>query len=340
MVYKPVIGITMGDPSGVGPEIIIKLICDARILSFCRPVVIGDPDVMHANIAKLEANIELVLTSEADVTSLENIPGAIQLIPVQSDEPCAISWGKADAAGGRLSKLAIDKAVELALKKHLGAIVTAPINKKAVNMAGFRFSGHTEYLAKLTNTQRYAMMLAGGGLRVILVTTHNSLKEVPSLISKDAVLEKIEIAHKSGLFFGLCAPKIAVCSLNPHASDGGIFGSEETDEISPAVREAVAMGIDTEGPIASDTLFSERHIARFDMVVAMYHDQGLIPLKMKSFGSAVNITLGLPIIRTSVDHGTAYDIAGCGQADTGSLYEAILAASQAYKYRRDTSSID
>jgi len=339
VVYKPVIGITMGDPSGVGPEIIIKLISDARILSFCRPVVIGDYDIMSANIAKLNAGIKLKLINESELTSFENIPETIPLIAVQSGEKCAVSWGKASASGGKLSKLAIDKAVELAIKKHLGAIVTAPINKKAVNMAGFKFSGHTEYLAKLTNTRRYAMMLAGGGLRVILVTTHNALKDVPSLINKNAVLEKIEIAHKSGLFFGLCAPKIAVCSLNPHASDGGIFGTEETDEICPAIREAVAMGIDVEGPVASDTLFSERHIARFDMVVAMYHDQGLIPLKMKSFGSAVNITLGLPIIRTSVDHGTAYDIAGCGQADTGSLFEAILAASEAYKYRRDISSL-
>jgi len=331
--YKPIIGITMGDPAGIGPEIIIKSILAGKVQSFCKPIVIGEPGVIKQTIKALNLNLETVEISSSELSLVKTSQEVIHIIPVKTDKPYNISWGTASEQGGRLSKLAIDKSVELALDGKIDAITTAPINKLAVNMAGLKFSGHTEYIAKLTSTDRYAMLLAGGGLRVIFVTTHHALKDVPRLIKKDIICEKIEIAQENALLFGLSNPRIAVCSLNPHASDGGVFGSEEKTEISPAVAITQKKGINVKGPIASDTLFVEHNLSNFDIVVAMYHDQGLIPLKMKTFGSGINMTLGLPIIRTSVDHGTAYNIAGEGKANTGSLYQALLAASDAHKYK-------
>ncbi len=328
---KPTIAITMGDPCGIGPEIIIKSIIGGKLESLCNIVVLGDPGVFEENIKTLGADLDIV--EVRDTKELSASSTKLYILPVCLERRFSISWGKATSDGGRLSKLAIDKAVELATNGSVDAITTAPINKKAVNMAGLKFSGHTEYLAELTGSDKYAMMLVGGGLRVVVVTTHLAVKDVPDMIKRQRVFDKISIAHESGLFFGLNKPRLAVCALNPHAGDGGVFGTEEADEILPAIKQAVDMGIDADGPLVADTLFTKEHLVNYDIVVAMYHDQGLIPLKMNSFGHGVNITLGLPIIRTSVDHGTAYNIAGLSLADPGSLHSALTVAVDAHKYK-------
>ena len=209
----------------------------------------------------------------------------------------------------------------------MDAIVTAPINKEAINLAGFDYSGHTELLAELTNTKNFAMMLVGGVLRIVLVTTHIALKDVSKNLSAKKIYSKIKIAyHSLQNLWKIAKPKIAVCALNPHCGEGGLFGNEEETIITPAVNNAKKLGINAVGPLAADTLFVRAKDGEYDAVVCMYHDQGLIPLKMHSFGKGVNITLGLPIIRTSVDHGTAFNIAGKGIADEGSMIEAIRVA--------------
>ena len=226
----------------------------------------------------------------------------------------------------------IKKAVQLALDKKVDAVVTAPITKETLKMAGYPYPGHTELLAELTGAKEYSMLLTGGGLRVVLVTIHEALRDVPGLVRKEGVYRAIRHADDACRMMGIPEPKVAVCGLNPHAGESGLFGDEEITEISPACREARDAGINVFGPLPADTLFHRALNHDFDAVVAMYHDQGLGPLKMLAFGHAVNVTLGLPIIRTSVDHGTAYDIAGKGIANPDSLVEAIkLAALMAGK---------
>jgi 4-hydroxythreonine-4-phosphate dehydrogenase len=220
----------------------------------------------------------------------------------------------------------VRKAVDLAMTREVDAVTTAPINKEMMNAAGFSYSGHTELLADLTGAEEFGMMFVGGGLKLILTTIHHALADVPRLITKDRVLKTIRLAHRSLTDFCIERPRIGVAALNPHASEGGLFGNEEWNEILPAVLEARGEGIDVSDPLPADTLFYRARNGQFDLIVAMYHDQGLAPLKMLAFGNAVNITVGLPIIRTSVDHGTAYDIAGKGCADPTSLFEALRIA--------------
>ncbi len=236
--------------------------------------------------------------------------------------------GRAGAYAGRAVVEYIRKAVLLATQGEVAAITTAPINKETLKMAGYSWPGHTELLAELTGTSDFGMMLAGGGLRVIIATIHCALKDVPGLITKDGVLRTIRLAARACRELGIETPRIVVAGLNPHAGEAGIFGDEEILHISPACEQARAEGLAVTGPLPPDTLFYKAKRGDFDIVVAMYHDQGLIPLKMLAFGSAVNVTIGLPIIRTSVDHGTAYDIAGQGIADPASLIEALKMAAQ------------
>jgi 4-hydroxythreonine-4-phosphate dehydrogenase len=220
------------------------------------------------------------------------------------------------------------------MKHEVDAIVTAPLNKEMMNAAGHKYSGHTELFADLTKTKEYGMMFVGGGLRLILATTHLALKDVPRHIKKNSVLKTLRLAHQAMKFFGMDAPRIGVAALNPHAGEGRLFGNEEWDEILPAVLEARAEGINASDPLPADTLFYKARNNYYDIVVAMYHDQGLGPLKMLAFGNAVNVTVGLPVIRTSVDHGTAYDIAGKGCADPASLLAAIDLAAKMAKFRK------
>jgi 4-hydroxythreonine-4-phosphate dehydrogenase len=244
-------------------------------------------------------------------------PGARRI--VEKNRPSAESGG---ASVGF-----IEKAIDLALRKEVDAIVTAPISKEALKMAGYPWPGHTEMIAEKCGTRNYAMMLAGGPLRVILVTIHTAIKNVPGLIRKDSVLRTIRLAKKACDMMGMKDPRIAVAGLNPHAGEAGIFGSEEVEEIAPAVDEAMHEGLPVTGPYPPDTVFHKAYKGEIDMIVCMYHDQGLIPLKMICFDTGVNVTIGLPIIRTSPDHGTAYDIAWKGIASPSSMIEAIKLAA-------------
>ncbi|MDI6728364.1 MAG: 4-hydroxythreonine-4-phosphate dehydrogenase PdxA [Thermodesulfovibrionales bacterium] len=305
------IGITIGDPAGIGPEIVLKAIMSHEIEGLCEPIIIGDIAVLEEAVEKL--NIPVDLNSLKIINTGE--------IKDRNFQRC-----KPTAEGGRACVSYIKKAVELALNKEVYAIVTAPISKESLKMAGFKWPGHTEMLAELTSTKDYAMMFYSDKLKLILVTIHTALKNVPDLIKKEKVLKTITLAKKSCDMMGIENPKIAVAGLNPHAGEAGIFGDEEMKEIIPAVNEAQASGISVSGPYPADTLFHKAYNGEFDIIVCMYHDQGLIPLKMIAFDKAVNVTIGLPIIRTSPDHGTAYDIAWKGIANPSSMNEAIKLA--------------
>jgi len=318
------IAITMGDPAGIGPEIIAHAVSHPEIQKICRPVVIGSRDILEESF-RLTGQIfrPNVITSTAMV---DFSPGTVNIMD--------IGWlrdfrrEKASAEGGKASAACIKKAVELALNKQVDAVVTAPISKEAFKAAGLKWPGHTEMLAELTQTADYAMMLAGGPLRVILVTIHTALRDVPALITKTSVLKTIFLAKKACDMMGLKNPNIAVAGLNPHAGETGIFGSEEIEAISPAVKDAQRQGLPVSGPYPPDTLFHKAYKGEVDIIVCMYHDQGLIPLKMISFDAGVNVTVGLPFIRTSPDHGTAYDIAWKGIASPSSMIEAIRFAAR------------
>ncbi len=245
-------------------------------------------------------------------------------------------WGRPDVSSGKAVVAYIKKAVESVLSGAADAIVTAPINKELMNAAGHRYAGHTELLADLTHSKDYGMLFVGGGLRVVLATIHVALKDVPRRITTDSLHRTLRLAHKAMRSFGIDKPRIGVAALNPHAGEGRLFGSEEWDTILPAVIKARAEGINASDPIPADTLFYKARNNYYDVVVAMYHDQGLAPLKMLAFGNAVNVTIGLPLIRTSVDHGTAYDIAGKGCADPTSLLEAVKLAAQMSRHAHNT----
>jgi len=323
---RPIIGITMGDPVGIGPEIILKTLCDKAIYKECRPVVFGDIKILESakKIVKSSLKIESVVSPDAG----RYICGHVDVINLSELEP--VTFGKPDAKTGAAMAGYIETAINMAISGKIDAIATCPINKQAMHMGGSKFGGHTELLAARTKTSDYVMMLTGDRLSVVLVTIHVPLKDVSFLISKEQIIKTVKITEK-GLRkrFGLKKPKIGVAGLNPHAGEEGMFGNEEIEIIGPAVNDLKKEGIEVSGPFPPDTIFYKAVQGEYDAVVCMYHDQGLIPFKMIHFADGVNTTLGLPIIRTSVDHGTAYDIAGTGNADTGSLVAAIkLAAHQ------------
>ena len=316
------IAITMGDPGGVGPEIIIKALSSAEIRNLCIPVVIGDRVVIEETLSLLDLPLKLRIIKSPEEAGAE--PGTIELIDMRMLNKF---WGgKPSAEGGAACVSYIKRAAELALDKKVDAVVTAPISKEALKMAGIKWPGHTEMLAEITNAKDYAMMLEGGPLRVILVTIHTSLKSVPDMITGESVLKTIRLAKKACDMLEIENPEIAVAGLNPHAGETGIFGDEEIKTIIPAMKDAKKQGITVTGPFPPDTIFHKAYKGEVDIVVCMYHDQGLIPLKMIAFEQGVNVTVGLPIIRTSPDHGTAYDIAWKGVANPLSMIEAIKMA--------------
>ncbi len=323
---KPRIAITMGDPAGIGPEIVAKVFESGEVLSACTPVVVGSAAVLE----KAARDLKLMLSVQpvASPSDASPAPGRADVIHLDNVDLAKHRWGRPNAASGSAVVGYITRAVDLARQGAVDAITTAPISKEMMNAAGHSFAGHTELLAHLTGSKDYGMLFVGGGLAVILATIHVALKDVPHLITREGVLRTIRLAHGSMRDFGVERPRIGVAALNPHAGEGGLFGNEELNELLPAVLDARGMGIDASDPLPADTLFFQARNKRFDIVVAMYHDQGLGPLKMLAFGNAVNVTVGLPIIRTSVDHGTAYDIAGKGCADPASLREAILLAAR------------
>jgi 4-hydroxythreonine-4-phosphate dehydrogenase len=316
----------MGDPAGIGPEIIVKALSDPKIHDFCRPVVFGDRGALdlYAGNRRAPAIREITHPSEA-----QGKPRQIDLVAVCSLEPDVLTPGIPKREGGTAMVDCIVTAVDLAKRKEISAVVTCPISKALMQQAGHAYEGHTQLIASLTRSKDYVMMLAGKKLRVALVTIHCALKEVPSLLSKEKVLRTIRITARAlERDFGISRPLLAVTALNPHAGEEGLFGAEEDQIIRPAIRKAKAEGHRVEGPFPADSLFYRAAGGEFDAVVSMYHDQGLIPLKLLHFSDAVNVTLGLPIIRTSVDHGTAYDIAGKDMADPSSLKAAIEMAAQ------------
>lgn len=314
------IAITMGEPGGVGPEVALRAVELTRGL--CVPVLVGDPAVFKEASRGLGLSFRL---REAESPGLEE-SGIVHVI--ETTPPEKFEKGRPTPGGGRASVAAVEKAVALAVEGMVDAIVTAPVSKEALRMAGHPWPGHTEMLAELTGTRKFRMMLVGGPLRVVLVTIHKAHREVPGLITMESVLETIRLARKACSMLSFNRPKIAVAGLNPHAGEAGLFGDEEAAAIEPAVRQAASEGIKVTGPYPPDTLFIRAVRGEFDMVVCMYHDQGLIPLKLVAFEIGVNVTVGLPIIRTSPDHGTAYDIAWQGKADPRSMAEAISLASR------------
>lgn len=322
----------MGDPSGIGPEIAAKALSKEHTYNICRPIVIGDASTMKqaVQIAKLNFDINSVDSVKDAKFKL----GIIDVYDLKNVNIEKLEHRKVLAMSGRAAFESIKKVIELALNKEIDATITGPINKESMNLAGFHYSGHTEIYAELTNTKEYCMMLADGNLRVAHVSTHVSLREACDRVKKDRVLRVIKLADEACKKMGIRKPKVAVAGLNPHASENGMFGTEEKEEIIPAIEEAIELGIDVTGPIPPDTVFSKAHGGMYDIVVVMYHDQGHIPLKVLGFTynemtkkwntiSGVNITLGLPIIRSSVDHGTAFGKAGKGTASEESLENAI-----------------
>ncbi|HDL07119.1 MAG TPA: 4-hydroxythreonine-4-phosphate dehydrogenase PdxA [Desulfobacteraceae bacterium] len=327
--YRPVIGITMGDPVGIGPEIIISALSNPLIYELCRPLVIGDLSILRKAQKSVGKNLKIKDVNNIRTGIYKN--GNIDVLALSSLDPDQTVWGKPTVLTGSAMVNYITTAIDLAADGSISAIVTCPINKKAMHMAGFNYNGHTELLAERTRTDNFVMMLAGSRLRVALVTIHMPLKDVPAVLSKERIFNTIKITWKAlNERFDFENPRVAVAGLNPHAGEEGMFGSEEKNIIMPAIDLARKEGFDVSGPFPADTIFYHAANGSHDAVVCMYHDQGLIPLKLLHFTDGVNTTLGLPIVRTSVDHGTAYDIAGGGNADPGSLIAAInMAVHQA-----------
>ncbi len=328
----PVIGITMGDPTGVGPEIIVKALSTKEPFQVCRPFVFGDKEVLSRTIKMLGLNTTVEVFEK--IPEGGYLPQRIFLFPSSRLRADSLHFGKPNRECGEAMVKYVEEAVKWVKHGHLDAITTCPINKQAMNVAGYPFPGHTELLAHLVQASSVNMMFLGSKWKVVLVTTHLPLKEVSRWITSDRVLSTIRMTDE-GLkkYFGVPHPKMAVLGLNPHSGEEGLLGEEEKREIIPAVTMAKAQGVFVEGPFPADSFFDLSSPFIFDAVISMYHDQGLIPIKMSNFKEAVNFTLGLPFIRTSVGHGTAYDIAGKGLADPTNLIHAILTASNLSKLK-------
>ena len=343
---KPMIAVTLGDPAGIGPEIIAKTLADPETYKICNPLVVGESHAMQMGIDIAGQSLKINSIEEPEEAIFSH--GTIDLIDLKNLDPTKIEMGKPAAMTGAASVHYVIHAADLALAGKVDAIVTAPLNKEAMHMGGYNYPGHTELLAEKSGTSEYAMMLATGSLRVVHVTTHIPFKEVIDHLTTERVLSTIHIGQDACLSLGIENPRMAVAGLNPHSGDGGIFGDEEERVITPAIMKAVDEGLNVDGPVPADTVFGKAAGGQYDIVVALYHDQGHIPVKLlgmrydESTGrwesvSGVNITLGLSFIRTSVDHGTAYGKAGRreGTANPESLKEAIRYAVQMAEARKN-----
>ncbi len=315
----------MGDPAGIGPEVIVKAFRDDTLHIQSPTVVVGDARLLRATAKKYAPEILVRVIDRPD--QCQHQTRAMDVIDLRN-VPENISVGAPSAQAGQASYEAIKTAVDLARNDEVAAITTAPINKKSLHLAGHPFPGHTELLAHLTNAKQVALMMAGDSARVVLVTTHVPLQQVATLITEERVLITLRLTHEWLTRHVTDAPNIAVTGLNPHCGDGGIFGREEIDCIVPALKTARAENIQAAGPFPADALFGRMDFQKYDAVVCMYHDQGMVPIKMDAAGKGVNITLGLPILRTSVDHGTAFDIAGKGEACAENLKTALRTAAR------------
>ncbi len=326
MTDLPLLAITMGDPAGIGPEIVLKALRQHEVYQRCRPLVLGDQRVLEraAGWLAMEVSFERVDTPAAG----RYAPGTVTLLDLANAAPEECPPGQVTAAAGRAAVEYVFRGCDLALAREVDGIVTAPLNKEAMNLAGFHYAGHTELLAERCNAERISMLLTAANLRVVHVSTHVSLEEAIRRVTRARVEQVIDLAYESCRALGIAEPRIAVAGLNPHASEGGLFGDQEAREIMPAVLAARARGLNVSDPQPPDTVFLRAVKGHYDIVVAMYHDQGHIPMKLLAFDSGVNVSIGLPIIRTSVDHGTAFDIAGKGIANEESLLAAIDVAVQ------------
>lgn len=333
MGERLILGITMGDPASIGPEITVKALADKAVYEQCRPLIIGDADVMEEAV-RIVGRDDIRIRPVQSVAEAQFEYGIIDVYDMKLVDMAKLKRGEVSAMAGEAAYQYVTKVIELALAGEIDGTVTNAFNKEAVNLAGHHYSGHTEIYAELTGTKKYTMMLAHENLRVVHVSTHVSLREACDRVKTPRVLEVIQIADRACRDLGIKQPKIGVAGLNPHSGENGLFGREEIDEIIPAIEAAKAAGIQAEGPVPPDTIFSKARGGWYDIVVAMYHDQGHIPLKVVGFVynegeqkwdavAGVNITLGLPIVRSSVDHGTAFDQAGLGIANELSLKNAI-----------------
>jgi 4-hydroxythreonine-4-phosphate dehydrogenase len=334
MSNQPILGITMGDPASIGPEVAVKALANASIYEMCNPILVGDAEICKS--ALLFCGLDLKVNAVKNVKDAKFNFGTIDVYDLGYASP-EIVVGENSVAAGNAAFNSVVKVIDLAMKKEIDATVTGPINKESIALAGHHFSGHTEIYAHYTNTKKYGMLLVEDELRVIHVSTHVSLRQACDLVKKARIVDTLDLLVDACRQLGIENPKIGVAGLNPHASDGGLFGDEEKNEIIPAIEAARAKGYHVEGPIPADTLFPKAIGGVYDGIVAMYHDQGHIPFKMVGFNwdkqsaqmksvRGVNITLGLPIIRTSVDHGTAMEIAGRGIASADAMNLAIAYA--------------
>ncbi|HEY4324834.1 MAG TPA: 4-hydroxythreonine-4-phosphate dehydrogenase PdxA [Mucilaginibacter sp.] len=343
MSDNPIIGITMGDPASIGPEIAVKALLNREVYEVCKPILVGDAGVFNDIIKRLHLNATVNVIKAVSEAKFEF--GKLDVLDLHNVKLNKLVFGQISAMAGEAAFAAVKKVIDLAMAGDIDATVTGPINKKSINEAGHRFAGHTEIYAHFTNTPKYAMLLVEDKLKVIHVSTHVSLRKACDLVKKERILEVIELLYNGMNSLGETNLKIGVAGLNPHAGDSGLFGTEDDEEILPAVEEAKLMGFNVEGPIPPDTLFAKAATGAYGGVVAMYHDQGHIPFKLAGFKwdpekkqmesvKGVNITLGLPIIRTSVDHGTAFEIAGKGVASPDAMLLAIESAVQLSRYRK------
>ena len=333
--FRPNLGLTIGDPAGIGPEIVAKALTQEEVRAACRPLAIGEAGIMERAIRLCRLDLSVHAIASPDEATGNS--GVLEVLDLKNIDAASCPSGVLSPQCGRAAVEYLYKAIDLVMARELHGVVTGPINKEAMVQAGFKYDGQTELFAQRTGAKEYAMLLVVGRMRVIHVSTHTSLRIACDKVKKARILTVIRLAHQALFELGTRKKRIAVAGLNPHAGEGGLFGREEIEEIGPAIEAAGAEGIKASGPHSPDTVFHRLKLGEFDAVVAMYHDQGHIPLKLIGFDRGVNVTVGLPVIRTSVDHGTAFDIAGTGTANPRSMVEAILLAAKLARGRHEAT---
>ena len=321
---RPAIAITMGDSCGIGPEVVVKALTDSRVYDSCRPLVVGNTFAMQRAVELTGSSLRINETDEAVEFGLDS--QVIDVLDIHNLNPEDITVGQISPACGKAAMEWVSRAGELAVEGTVAGLATAPLNKEAASLAGYESIGHMELLQELTGSKTVATMLMAKNLRVVHLTTHRSLRLACDYVKKPRILDFLQLTHDSFIKWGFPHPRIGAAALNPHGSDGGLLGDEEAEEIAPAVAEARERGIDVTGPVPADVIFHQAIQGRYDAVLAMFHDQGHIPVKVYGFEESITANLGLPFVRTSVDHGTAFDIAGHGIASEVSMLESIRLA--------------
>ena len=321
---KPAIAITMGDPCGIGPEVVVKAMADPRLYETCRPLVVGNVYAMEQAVSLTGATMTVKEATDPTQSGME--PGVIDVVDIHNLNSEDITVGEINPTCGKAAMEWVTRAGELAMEGVVDALATAPLNKEAASLAGYKSIGHMELLQDLSNTKLVATMLMAKNLRVVHLSTHRSLSLACELVKKDRILDYLRLTHESFIRYGFEKPRIGTAALNPHGSDGGLLGDEERLEITPAIEAARSEGIEATGPVPADIIFHQAIQGQYDAVLCMYHDQGHIPVKVYGFEESITANLGLPFVRTSVDHGTAFDIAGQGIASHESMLESIRLA--------------